>query len=241
VAIVVVYSRIKGSATPVLISLPAFIVIEDHAATGLANRLSVNAIFMVGLRSGDESHSSSSFLLLMARFASMLIDRDLPDVTAQRYTSTCVSHECAVPEILRRGDDRRFTVDKLTHKTSPWVGTTTVPSRFVSIVPLLTVSVPRTGAQQRKESPPPVMSGVARKRLVEERKSWRKDHPIGFWARPQASADGSTDMFRWKAGIPGKEGTDWQGGVFTVSMEFSEEYPARPPRCTSACLCSRKF
>jgi ubiquitin-protein ligase len=83
------------------------------------------------------------------------------------------------------------------------------------------------------------MSGVARKRLVEERKSWRKDHPIGFWARPQASADGSTDMFRWKAGIPGKEGTDWQGGVFTVSMEFSEEYPARPPRCTNACLCSR--
>jgi Ubiquitin-conjugating enzyme len=75
------------------------------------------------------------------------------------------------------------------------------------------------------------MSGVARKRLVEERKSWRKDHPIGFWARPQPSADGSTDMFRWKAGIPGKEGTDWQGGVFTVSMEFSEEYPARPPRC----------
>jgi hypothetical protein len=38
-------------------------------------------------------------------------------------------------------------------------------------------------------------------------------------------------MFKWKAGIPGKEGTDWDGGVYTVSMEFSEEYPARPPRC----------
>jgi ubiquitin-conjugating enzyme E2 I len=75
------------------------------------------------------------------------------------------------------------------------------------------------------------MSGVALKRLVEERKSWRKDHPIGFWARPQALDDGSSNMFKWKAGIPGKAGTDWEGGVYTVSMEFSEEYPARPPKC----------
>lgn len=77
------------------------------------------------------------------------------------------------------------------------------------------------------------MSGVARKRLIEERKSWRKDHPIGFWARPEAGSDGSSNMFSWKAGIPGKEGTDWEGGVYLVSMEFSDEYPARPPRCKS--------
>jgi hypothetical protein len=43
-------------------------VMEDHAATGLAKMLSVNEIFMVGLGRGDESHSSSNFLL-MARFA----------------------------------------------------------------------------------------------------------------------------------------------------------------------------
>ena len=40
-------------------------------------------------------------------------------------------------------------------------------------------------------------------------------------------------LFRsWTAGIPGKTGTDWEGGVYQVSMEFSEEYPSRPPKCT---------
>ena len=28
---------------------------------------------------------------------------------------------------------------------------------------------------------------------------------------------------RWKTGIPGKEGTDWEGGVFTVTLDFSDE------------------
>ena len=34
------------------------------------------------------------------------------------------------------------------------------------------------------------MSGVARSRLAEERKAWRKDKPFGFFARPEARADG---------------------------------------------------
>lgn len=38
-------------------------------------------------------------------------------------------------------------------------------------------------------------------------------------------------MFVWEAGIPGKKGTDWEGGVFKVRMEFSDEYPSRPPKC----------
>lgn len=36
---------------------------------------------------------------------------------------------------------------------------------------------------------------------------------------------------KWEAGIPGKEGTDWENGVFKVSMEFSEDYPSKPPKC----------
>ena len=28
---------------------------------------------------------------------------------------------------------------------------------------------------------------------------------------------------KWEAGIPGKEGTDWAGGVFKITMEFPEE------------------
>lgn len=66
------------------------------------------------------------------------------------------------------------------------------------------------------------MSGIAQGRLKEERKNWRRDHPFGFWARPVNKPDGSSDLMKWEAGIPGKEGTDWEGGVYTVSMEFSE-------------------
>jgi hypothetical protein len=34
------------------------------------------------------------------------------------------------------------------------------------------------------------MSGVARGRLMEERKAWRKNKPFGFHARPETNADG---------------------------------------------------
>jgi ubiquitin-conjugating enzyme E2 I len=74
-------------------------------------------------------------------------------------------------------------------------------------------------------------SGIARGRLKEERKAWRRDHPYGFYARPVSKGDGSTDIMSWETGIPGKEGTDWEGGVFKVSMEFSEDYPSKPPKC----------
>jgi ubiquitin-conjugating enzyme E2 I len=36
---------------------------------------------------------------------------------------------------------------------------------------------------------------------------------------------------KWETGIPGKVGTDWEGGVFKVEMHFPDEYPAKPPKC----------
>lgn len=39
------------------------------------------------------------------------------------------------------------------------------------------------------------MSGVAKMRLAEERKAWRKDKPFGFHARPETSADGYVYLF----------------------------------------------
>ena len=41
------------------------------------------------------------------------------------------------------------------------------------------------------------MSGIARARLTSERKNWRKEHPHGFYARPEVSEDGSTNLFKW--------------------------------------------
>jgi ubiquitin-protein ligase len=35
----------------------------------------------------------------------------------------------------------------------------------------------------------------------------------------------------WKCFIPGKQGTDWEGGFYPLTMEFSEDYPSKPPKC----------
>ena len=76
-------------------------------------------------------------------------------------------------------------------------------------------------------------AGIARGRLQEERKAWRRDHPYGFYARPISKGDGSSNIMVWEAGVPGKEATDWEGGVYKVSMEFSDDYPSKPPKCKS--------
>uniref|UniRef100_A0A7S1SNJ0 SUMO-conjugating enzyme UBC9 n=1 Tax=Tetraselmis chuii TaxID=63592 RepID=A0A7S1SNJ0_9CHLO len=73
------------------------------------------------------------------------------------------------------------------------------------------------------------MLGVAKNRLAEERKCWRKDHPFGFVAKPSQAADGGVNMMEWACTIPGKEGTDWAGGRYPLKLHFSEDYPSRPP------------
>eukprot|EP01095_Lingulamoeba_sp_RSL-Kostka_P012516 TRINITY_DN4984_c0_g1_i1.p1 TRINITY_DN4984_c0_g1~~TRINITY_DN4984_c0_g1_i1.p1 ORF type:complete len:176 (+),score=60.55 TRINITY_DN4984_c0_g1_i1:50-529(+) len=75
------------------------------------------------------------------------------------------------------------------------------------------------------------MSSIATKRLVAERKAWRKNKPFGFFARPQKNNDGSINMLTWNCGIPGKADTDWEGGLYPVVCYFSEEYPSKPPKC----------
>ncbi|KOM45001.1 hypothetical protein LR48_Vigan06g030700 [Vigna angularis] len=50
------------------------------------------------------------------------------------------------------------------------------------------------------------MSGIARGRLAEERKSWRKNHPHGFVAKPETLPDGTVNLMVWHCTIPGKTG-----------------------------------
>ena len=75
------------------------------------------------------------------------------------------------------------------------------------------------------------MAGIARGRLQEERKAWRKDRPFGFTAKPRTNADGTQDILNWECAIPGKAGTIWEGGLFPLTMTFSADYPSEPPRC----------
>lgn len=35
---------------------------------------------------------------------------------------------------------------------------------------------------------------------------------------------------KWKCFVPGKKGTDWEGGFYPLTMEFTEDYPAKPPK-----------
>ncbi|XP_057806661.1 SUMO-conjugating enzyme SCE1 isoform X1 [Salvia miltiorrhiza] len=73
--------------------------------------------------------------------------------------------------------------------------------------------------------------GIARGRLTEERKSWRKNHPHGFVAKPETLPDGTVNLMVWHCTIPGKAGTDWEGGYYPLTMHFSEDYPSKPPKC----------
>ncbi|ORX71352.1 ubiquitin-conjugating enzyme [Linderina pennispora] len=75
------------------------------------------------------------------------------------------------------------------------------------------------------------MSGICKTRLMEERKQWRKDHPYGFYARPEKAKDGTLDLMHWSCGIPGKEGTPWEGGMYKCMLHFPPEYPTLPPKC----------
>jgi hypothetical protein len=54
------------------------------------------------------------------------------------------------------------------------------------------------------------------------RKQWRKDHPFGFYARPQKNAQGVLDLKIWECGIPGKEKTIWEGGLFKLVVTFPD-------------------
>eukprot|EP00210_Caulerpa_lentillifera_P007536 g7199.t1 len=73
-------------------------------------------------------------------------------------------------------------------------------------------------------------SEVARARLMEERKNWRRDKPFGYLARPERNPDGSVNFARWTCRIPGKPGTEWEGGFFPLTMDFPDEYPTKPPK-----------
>eukprot|EP00906_Rhabdomonas_costata_P038183 RCo053907 len=72
---------------------------------------------------------------------------------------------------------------------------------------------------------------IAEARLREERRNWRKEHPHGFSARPREKEDGNLDLMRWEVIIPGKAGTPWEKGEYKLTMDFSDDYPSKPPKC----------
>lgn len=41
----------------------------------------------------------------------------------------------------------------------------------------------------------------------------------------------STDLMHWECAVPGKESTDWHGGLYALRLTFSSDYPTKPPEC----------
>ena len=43
--------------------------------------------------------------------------------------------------------------------------------------------------------------------------------------------NGLLDYYKWECVIPGPKDSPWEGGLYKLRLEFSNEYPLVPPRC----------
>lgn len=57
---------------------------------------------------------------------------------------------------------------------------------------------------------------------VTDRKQWRRDHPFGFFAKPAHTPQGVLDLKKWECGVPGKDKTLWEGGLFKLDVLFPD-------------------
>ena len=71
------------------------------------------------------------------------------------------------------------------------------------------------------------MNSNAERRLLRDLKKINEseDASSGVTASPEGDS-----LFRWKAVIFGPDDTIWEGGAFRLVIEFTEEYPNKPPK-----------
>ncbi|VUZ49917.1 unnamed protein product [Hymenolepis diminuta] len=63
------------------------------------------------------------------------------------------------------------------------------------------------------------------KRLQKELQNIKENLPPNFSARP-IDPD---DLYHWTASIPGPDDSPYAGGIFSLDIEFTTEYPFKPP------------
>uniref|UniRef100_A0A673J0K6 E2 ubiquitin-conjugating enzyme n=2 Tax=Sinocyclocheilus TaxID=75365 RepID=A0A673J0K6_9TELE len=68
------------------------------------------------------------------------------------------------------------------------------------------------------------MSTPARRRLMRDFKRLQEDPPAGVSGAPSEN-----NIMVWNAVIFGPEGTPFEDGTFKLTVEFTEEYPNKPP------------
>ena len=70
------------------------------------------------------------------------------------------------------------------------------------------------------------MANNAERRLIKDlKKIQEEDSYESIMAIPD-----DDNLFQWTAMIQGPEDSEWEGGLFKLSMEFSEQYPNKAPK-----------
>ena len=67
-----------------------------------------------------------------------------------------------------------------------------------------------------------VLQSTMKLTFILYRKQWRRDHPFGFFAKPVRTPQGVLDLKKWECGIPGKDKTLWEGGLFKLDVLFPD-------------------
>jgi ubiquitin-conjugating enzyme E2 A len=81
-----------------------------------------------------------------------------------------------------------------------------------------------TGAEVEKLWYLRIMSTPSRKRLMRDFKRLQQDPPAGISGAPQ-----DNNIMLWNAVIFGPDDTPWDGGTFKLTLQFTEDYPNKPP------------
>mmetsp|Transcript_740 Transcript_740/g.1660 ORF Transcript_740/g.1660 Transcript_740/m.1660 type:complete len:211 (-) Transcript_740:245-877(-) len=69
------------------------------------------------------------------------------------------------------------------------------------------------------------MTTPAKRRLMRDFRRLQQDPPQGVTGAPEES-----DILKWNAVIFGPDDTPWEGGTFKLTLEFTEDYPNKPPK-----------
>lgn len=70
------------------------------------------------------------------------------------------------------------------------------------------------------------MSNPSRRRLLNDYKKYQREGPsLGVIVKPRPE-----NMMDCECIIMGPDDTEWEGGVFKLIMEFTDEFPSKPPK-----------
>ena len=71
--------------------------------------------------------------------------------------------------------------------------------------------------------------GASALRLMSDLKTVKQQPPEGVSASPLSEEN----IYVWGATVFGPDVTSWEGGIYTMRLMFTEQYPDKPPACAS--------